>query len=194
MFDLHLLLSVFGVIFIAEIPDKTAVTALVFATKYRPLPVFLGSALALTVQSLLAVAAGGLLSLLPARPVHIVAGLLFLVFAVLMWLRKDEAVDAGTAPPAAKEPSFLRAFTEVFGVVFLAELGDLTQLGTATLAARFGKPVTVFAGSTLAFWCVTAIAVFIGNRAGKLLNPAITRKVAGVIFAGLGVALLVGVV
>ena len=193
MFDLHLFLSVFGVIFIAEIPDKTAVTALVFATKYRPFPVFLGSALALTLQSLIAVAAGGVLSLLPTRPVHIVAGLLFLVFAVLMWRRKEEAIDPTTARPTAKEPSFRRAFTEVFGVVFLAELGDLTQLGTATLAARFGQPVTVFAGSTLAFWCVTAIAVFIGHRAGKLLNPAVMKKVAGVIFAGLGIALLVGV-
>jgi putative Ca2+/H+ antiporter (TMEM165/GDT1 family) len=190
--DLHLLLSVFGVIFIAEIPDKTALAALVLATKFRPLPVFLGTALALTVQSLIAVAAGGLLSLLPTRPVHIGAGVLFLVFAVMMWRRQEEAVEANAAGAAAKEPTFWRAFGQVFGVVFLAEWGDLTQLGTATLAARYGKPLTVFVGSTLALWCVAAIAVFIGHRAGKVLNPSITKKVASVIFVALGIALLVG--
>jgi putative Ca2+/H+ antiporter (TMEM165/GDT1 family) len=91
-----LFLSVFGVIFLAELPDKTALAALVLATKYRPLPVFLGAALALTVQSLVAVAAGGLLSLLPSHPVHIGAGILFLVFAVLMW-RRHHGEELGAA-------------------------------------------------------------------------------------------------
>jgi hypothetical protein len=65
--DLKLFATVFVVIFVAELPDKTALAALVLATRYRPLPVFLGAALALTVQSVVAVAAGGLLSLLPAE-------------------------------------------------------------------------------------------------------------------------------
>ncbi len=192
MIDLHLFFSVFGVIFLAEIPDKTAVAALVLATKYRPLPVFLGTALALTVQSVIAVAAGGLLSRLPTRPVHIVAGLLFLAFAVMMWRRKADEPDAVATTATTAEPTFLRAFGHVFAVVFIAEWGDLTQLGTATLAASSGKPLTVFLGSTLALWCVAAIAVFIGHRAGKVLNPDLTKKVAAVIFAGLGGALLVG--
>jgi len=188
---LHLLLSVFGVIFVAELPDKTALAALVLATKYRPLPVFLGAALALTIQSLVAVTAGGLLSLLPPRPVHVGAGLLFLVFAVLMWRRKQEAEDPGEAT-GASEPTFLRATVSVFGVVFLAEWGDLTQLGTAALAARYGQPVTVFCGATLALWCVTGLAVLAGNRAGKLLRPESVQKVAAVIFAVLGVLLTTG--
>ena len=192
MIDLHLFFSVFGVIFLAEIPDKTAVAALVLATKYRPLPVFLGTALALTVQSVIAVAAGGLLSRLPTRPVHIAAGLLFLAFAVMMWRRKTEEAEPAANGPAAAEPTFWRAFAQVFGVVFIAEWGDLTQLGTATLAASSGRPLTVFLGSTLALWCVAAIAVFIGHRAGKVLNPALTKKVAAVIFFALGGALLVG--
>ena len=192
MIDLHLLFSVFGVIFIAEIPDKTAVAALVLATKLRPLPVFLGTALALTVQSVIAVAAGGLLSKLPTRPVHIVAGLLFVAFAVMMWRRKADDVDPGGEATTTAEPTFLRSFTQVFGVVFIAEWGDLTQLGTATLAASSAKPLTVFLGSTLALWCVAAIAVFIGHRAGKVLNPELTKKVAAVIFVALGAALLIG--
>src|SRR5262249_58540833 len=92
---LQIFLSVFGVIFVAELPDKTAFAALMLATRYRPLPVFLGAALALTVQSVVAVAAGGLVSLLPARPVHVGAGVLFVVFAVAMWRRKhDEDEEA----------------------------------------------------------------------------------------------------
>jgi putative Ca2+/H+ antiporter (TMEM165/GDT1 family) len=191
--QLRLFLSVFGVIFIAELPDKTALAALVLATKYRPLPVFLGAALALTVQSLVAVAAGGLLSLLPPRPVHVGAGVLFLVFAVLMWCRRRDEDEQRTAHVPA-EPTFLRATAGVFGVVFLAEWGDLTQLGTATLAARYREPLIVFSAATLALWCVTAVAVVAGNRAAKLFDPERTNKIAAVIFAALGVLLILGVV
>jgi putative Ca2+/H+ antiporter (TMEM165/GDT1 family) len=199
-FDLHTLASVFGVIFVAELPDKTALAALVLATRNKALPTFLGSAAALTVQSLVAVAAGGLLAMLPARPIHIGAGILFIVSAFFMWRRgshekkegdeaeKDKAKDDKPAGP----PSFWRAFASVFGVIFVAEWGDLTQLGTAALAARYNQPVTVFAGATLALWCVSAIAVFVGHRASKVLRPDITAKVAAVLFAGVGVALVTG--
>ena len=188
----QLFLSVFGVIFVAELPDKTALAALVLATRYRPAPVFVGAALALTVQSLVAVAAGEILALLPARPVHIGAGLLFLVFAVLMWRRKQEA-EPEAARGATSAPTFLRATATVFSVVFLAEWGDLTQLGTATLAARYAQPVTVFCAATLALWSVTAIAVLIGHRAGKLLHPERVQKIAAVVFAVLGVLLTAGI-
>jgi putative Ca2+/H+ antiporter (TMEM165/GDT1 family) len=193
MLNLQLFLSVFGVIFVAELPDKTALAALVLATRYRPAPVFLGAALALTVQSVVAVAAGGVLSLLPAQPVHVGAGVLFLVFSALMWRRKHEEEPSAASQTSTKEPSFRRALGSVFGVVFLAEWGDLTQLGTATLAARYAQPVTVFCAATLALWCVTAIAVLIGNRAGKLFDPERTKKVAALIFAALGALLIVGV-
>ena len=168
---LQTFLSVFGVIFVAELPDKTALAALMLATKYRPLPVFLGAALALTVQSLVAVGAGGLVSLLPARPVHVGAGILFLVFAWLMWRRKQEGEEGEGDGATARGVSFWRATAAVFGVVFVAEWGDLTQLGTAALAARYAQPVTVFCAATLALWCVTALAVVLGNRAGKLARP-----------------------
>src|SRR6187402_1863664 len=169
MFSPEVFATVFGVIFVAELPDKTAVAALVLATRHKPMPVFLGTALALTVQSIVAILAGKLLSLLPARPVHIGAGLLFIVSAVVMWHRKGDDDDGGEEQK--QPPSFWGAFAQTFGVVFIAEWGDLTQLGTAALAARYNKPLTVFLGATLALWVVAAIAVFIGNRDGKLLNP-----------------------
>jgi Ca2+/H+ antiporter, TMEM165/GDT1 family len=194
MLDPRIFATVFGVIFIAELPDKTAVAALVLATRYRPWPVFTGTALALVFQSLIAVAAGGLLALLPARPVHIGAGLLFLVSAVFMWrgaAGPDEEVDVGDTPPTH---SFKAAFVKSFVVVFVAELGDLTQLGTAALAARFRSPLTVFVSSALALVAVGAIAVFVGNRLGRWINPHIVGRVAAVIFGLLGLGFVSGLI
>jgi putative Ca2+/H+ antiporter (TMEM165/GDT1 family) len=188
----QLFATVFGVIFLAELPDKTALAALVLATRHRPLPVFLGASLALTVQSIVAVAAGALLSKLPAQWVHIGSGLLFLGCAVLMWLRKhdDDESDAKHAHKAG----FWSALWTVFVVVFVAEWGDLTQIGTAGFQAKYHAWFTIFLASSLALWAVAGIAVFVGNRAGKLLDAKLTQKIAAVVFAIIGVLLVAGIV
>jgi putative Ca2+/H+ antiporter (TMEM165/GDT1 family) len=193
MIDPRIFATVFGVIFVAELPDKTAVAALVLATRHRPLPVFAGTALALVVQSLVAVAAGGLLSLLPPRPVHIGAGLLFLVSAVFMWRRVEDEDDEGAAEGDQPE-GFKRAFLKSFLVVFIAEWGDLTQLGTAALAARYRAPVTIFLAASAALCLVAALAVFLGNRLASLIHPKHTQRVAAVVFVILGLGLLAGVI
>src|SRR5712692_4124439 len=140
LIDLKLLFSVFGVIFVAELPDKTALAALVLATRHRALPVFLGAALALTIQSVIAVAAGGLVSLLPATAVHFGAGVLFVVSSVFMWRRGQDA-DLGSKD-AREQAGFLRTVWIVFAVVFVVEWGHLTQIATAGFAARYAEPVT----------------------------------------------------
>ncbi|HEX3596788.1 MAG TPA: TMEM165/GDT1 family protein, partial [Polyangiaceae bacterium] len=91
-----------------------------------------------------------------------------------------------------EEPGFWRATGLAFGVVFIAEWGDLTQLATAALAARYRSPYAVFGGATLALWAVATIAVVIGNRAGKLLDPHLTKRLAAVLFALVGAALITG--
>ena len=187
--SLSLFATVFGVIFVAELPDKTALATLVLATRHRALPVFLGASLALTVQSVVAVLAGSLLSELPARYVHLGSGMLFLICAVLMWIRKPEGNEA---KEGAGEPGFWRALSTVFAVVFIAEWGDLTQIGTAAFEARYHAWLTVMIASVVALWCVAALAVFVGNRAGKLLDPRITQMVAALLFAGVGVVLIAG--
>jgi putative Ca2+/H+ antiporter (TMEM165/GDT1 family) len=188
---LKLVLYVYGVVFLAELPDKTALAALVLATRHRAMPVFLGSAAALAVQSLVAVAAGQLLTLLPARPVHIVAGVVFLVSAILMWIRHEEADEAHDE---SKMQTFWGSTWTVFGIVFIAEWGDLTQLATGALAARYAAPVAVFVGATAALWTVAAIASFLGNRAGKLLSGSLVQRIAAILFAVIGVALIAGLV
>jgi len=195
MFDLALFATVFGVIFLAELPDKTAVATLVLATRHRAFPVFAGTALALVIQSAIAVTAGGLLALLPARPVHVAAGFLFLASAVFMWRRDEDAEpDLATASNAPAPSSFRGAFLKSFAVVFLAELGDLTQLGTAALAARFRAPLTVFVGSAAALCSVSALAVFLGNRLSKLINPHHVQRVAAVVFGLLGAGFVSGLI
>jgi len=192
-FDLGVFTTVFTVIFVAELPDKTALSTLVLATRYKPVPVFLGAGLALTVQSAVAVMAGGLLSLLPARPVHIGAGVLFLLSSIFMWLRRSpNAEDAERLPARQRTSGFLQALSSTFGVVFIAEWGDLTQLGTAALAARYRSPVVVFSAATLALWAVAGMAVLIGNRAGALMDPNLTKRIAAAVFFLIGIALVTG--
>jgi putative Ca2+/H+ antiporter (TMEM165/GDT1 family) len=186
--DLNLLLSVFAIIFVAELPDKTSLASLFLATRHKPLPVFLGASLALTVQSAVAVAFGHVLSLLPAKPVHNVTGLLFVGCAVAMWRR---ATDGAGAADAGLPRTFFSVLATSFAVVFVAEWGDLTQVGTAALAARYHAPLVVFMGATLALWSVVAIVVFLGSWAGRALRPEMTKRVAAVVFAFVGVVLLV---
>jgi putative Ca2+/H+ antiporter (TMEM165/GDT1 family) len=189
---LKLVLSVYGVILIAELPDKTALATLVLATRHKALPVFAGSAAALAVQSLVAVAAGQALSLLPARTVHVVAGIVFVVAAILMWRRHEETEESIEGDRGAQ--TFWRTAWTVFLVVFIAEWGDLTQFATAALAARYAAPVAVFLGATAALWSVAGLAVVVGDRAGHLLSASVTQKVASALFAVIGVALVTGLI
>lgn len=190
MHGLPLFFSVFGIVFVAELPDKTALAALVLATRHRPMPVLLGAAGALVIQAAVAVAAGSLLSLLPPRPVHIAAGSLFLISALVMWVRKDEKEeDVKDRDPDA---GWWRSVWIVFAVVFIAEWGDLTQLATAALAAHYRAPYVVFAGAAAALVSVAAIAVVLGHRAGKLLDAHVTQRIAAVVFAAVGGALVSG--
>jgi putative Ca2+/H+ antiporter (TMEM165/GDT1 family) len=185
----RLFASIFAVIFVAELPDKTALASLVLATRHRALPVLAGAAAALAIQSLVAVIAGSLLGLLPARAVHIGSGALFLVSAIVMWRKHEEEAEAGKDDG---QVGFARAFTMSFMVVFVAEWGDLTQIATAGFAAHSRQPVLVFCAATSALWAVAAIAVIVGKHAGHLLNPRVTQKVAAVLFALVGVALITG--
>ncbi len=182
--------TVFGVIFLAELPDKTALAALVLATRHRPLPVFLGASLALTLQSVVAVVTGSLLARLPLHAVARASGLFFIGCAVLMWLRKRHDKAAATQTDATT--GFWSALGTVFIGVFVAEWGDLTQIGTAGFVAKYRAWLTILLASSLALSSVAALAVFVGNRAGKLLDPALTQHVAAVVFAVLGVFLASG--
>ncbi len=186
--EFGLFASVFGLIFLAELPDKTACATCLLAARRYPAAVFLGAAGAFVVQNAIAVTCGGVLTLLPAQAVRIGAGAFFLAAAVWMWVRREDeetgtAVDGGGA-------SFGRVIWTSFTVIFIAEWGDLTQLSTAALAAQHGRPLTVFCASTAALWTVTALAVLIGHKAQDHFHPRHLRQGAAVVFALVGLLCL----
>ena len=185
--------TVFTVIFLLELPDKTALAALLLATRHRALPVFLGAAAAFVIQSAVAVVAGSLLSLLPREPIRIGAGILFLGMAALLVrrnLRKDEADEERAVEQ--EEVRHRRPFMTAFSLVFVAEWGDLTQLATAALQARYQQPVVVFVAATLALWAVSAIAVALGNRLGAWIPERPLQFAAAGVMVLVAIALITG--
>ncbi|MGY1915056.1 TMEM165/GDT1 family protein [Blastococcus sp. SYSU DS0973] len=176
-------LAAFVLVLPVELPDKTLFASLVLATRFPPLPVFVGVGTAFGLQVAIAVTAGSLLSLLPEALVTGVVALLFLAGAVVLWRSAGSgAEDGGEAADAREETSFLRAAAISFGVLFAAEWGDLSQLATAGLAARYEEPLSVFVGAWAALLVVSGLAVFLGKKLADRLPIAIIRRVAAGLF------------
>ncbi len=191
LIDWELFVSTFGLIFVAELPDKTAFAALFLATCHHPFAVFIGAAAAFVIQSLVAVAFGSVLSLLPPSFVHLAAGVLFLVFAVLMWRRPEPKDDITQSQCQGKSVRFSKSIVSSFMVIFAAEWGDLTQLATATLEAKYSSGLTIFTAATLALWAVAAIGVIVGCQAKKVIKPRLFQRVAATAFAIVGLMLMI---
>ena len=167
----------------AELPDKTILATLILSSRYRPQYVFVGAAAGFLVQVVIAVAAGGALSLLPRRPVEGAAAAAFAVGAFFLWRHKEDSnpdADDEGGPDGLRD-GFWPVFGTSFAVVFLAEFGDLTQFMTVSLAARFHNPVAVGVGATLALWTAAAIAVLAGWRLLKLIPMKWLTRGAAVI-------------
>jgi len=185
--DLTVAATTFALIFPVELPDKTFIASLVLATRYRPALVWIGVSLAFFVQCVVAVAAGGLLSLLPSAVVAAVAGLLFLVGSVVLWRgaagadADEQATEEEFRARAGAEVHGVRVVATSFGVLFLAEWGDLSQLLTAGLAARYEDPVSVFTGSWLALVVVAGLAVGLGRTLLRFVRLATIRRVGAVV-------------
>ena len=187
------LFTTFGVVFLAELPDKTAIASLILGTKYRPSWVFAGVAAGFTVHVVLAVAAGSLLSLIPERPLQAIVAVMFLVGAVLMLRshgRQEGEEEAAEAPDLGTAPGFGKVAWTAFGVIMVAEFGDLTQIVTANLAAKYGDPFAVGIGATLGLWAVGALAILGGRGLLKVLPLHLIVRVAALVMVVLaGVSL-----
>jgi len=183
--------TVFAVIFLAELPDKTALASLLLGSRYRPAWVFTGVAAAFAVHVGLAIAAGSLLTLLPHRPLEIVVAVLFAAGAVLLLRGRHEGGDDEHVELHGREPGFWRVAWTSFAVILVAEFGDLTQVATATLAARYHDPLSVGVGALVALWAVAALAIAGGRGLLKVMPLTwITRIAAGImlVLAGISVA------
>jgi Ca2+/H+ antiporter, TMEM165/GDT1 family len=191
--DLTVAATAFGLIFPVELPDKTFIATLVLATRYRAVPVWLGVAGAFLVQCLVAVTAGGLLSLLPPVVVVSAAAVLFAIGAVVLWrgartADEDEAAEEeAMRERTRRDLQGWRVAATSFGVLFLAEWGDLSQLLTAGLAARSGDPVSTFVGSWLALVTVAALAIVLGRTLLRVLSLGLIRRIGAGVCAVLAI-------
>ncbi|MEU1044470.1 TMEM165/GDT1 family protein [Streptomyces sp. NPDC005897] len=184
MISLTVTALVFGVVFLAELPDKTALAGLVLGTRYRASYVFAGVAAAFLVHVVLAVAAGSVLTLLPQQIVHAVTGVLFLGGAAVLLMKKDDGDEEVRKP---EDQSFWKVAGAGFMLILVAEFGDLTQIMTANLAARYDDPLSVGLGAVLALWAVAGLGIVGGKALMKRVPLGLITKIAAVLMLGLGV-------
>ncbi|MFJ8809685.1 MULTISPECIES: TMEM165/GDT1 family protein [unclassified Streptomyces] len=184
MISLTVTALVFGVVFLAELPDKTALAGLVLGTRYRASYVFAGVAAAFLLHVVLAVAAGSVLTLLPQQIVHAVTGVLFLGGAAVLLMKKDDEDEEIRKP---RDQSFWKVAGAGFMLILVAEFGDLTQIMTANLAARYDDPLSVGLGAVLALWAVAGLGIVGGKALMKRVPLGLITKIAAVLMLGLGV-------
>lgn len=202
MLDLTTMALVFGAIFLVELPDKTFIATLVMSTRFRPLLVWIGVGLAFLVQTMVAVVAGGLLAKLPTTPVQLVAIAMFLIGGVIL-LKGAAGADAEEAETeeefAEKSNRQVRGWQIVsmcFGIIFLAEWGDLSQLLTASMVLKYGEPVSVFLGAWAALLAVSALGAALGRTLLTKMKLSTIRRIGGVVclvLALVGILELTGV-
>ncbi|MFI9149344.1 TMEM165/GDT1 family protein [Streptomyces sp. NPDC053367] len=183
MISLSVTALVFGVVFLAEVPDKTALAGLVLGTRYRASYVFAGVAAAFALHVALAVAAGSVLTLLPQQIVHALTGVLFLGGAAVLLMKKGEDEEEVRRP---ENQSFLKVAGAGFMLILVAEFGDLTQIMTANLAARYDDPLSVGLGAVLALWAVAGLGIVGGKALMKRVPLVLITKVAALLMLGLG--------
>jgi Ca2+/H+ antiporter, TMEM165/GDT1 family len=184
----------FGAIFVVELPDKTFLATLVLATRYRPILVWIGVGLAFTVQTIVAVLLGHAASFLPDTVVHAAAGVMFLIGGIILIRegRNHRAADGEDVP--TKDVHGLRAVIASFLVLFAAEWGDLSQLFTITLVARYDDPVGVFIGALGALMTVSAIAVIAGRGLLRFVSLHVLHYIGAAVCLVLGLVTLYEVV
>ena len=175
----------FGIVFLAEIADTSGLATLILSTRFPARWVLLGVSAGMLVHVVVAVAAGSLVALLPARPLAAVLAVVFLVGAVLL-LRGDDDDDDDEA--SSKTPmSRWGVVTTSFLVTALSEFADPSQIVVASLAARYDDPIAVGIGALLGLWAVSALAVYGGSRLRRVVSVVWVTRVAAAIMVVLGV-------
>ncbi|WP_371373078.1 TMEM165/GDT1 family protein [Thalassotalea aquiviva] len=166
----------FLLIFLAEMGDKSQLVCMTLAAKHKPKPVFFGALLAFMLLNAIAVVfAGTLATVLPMNVITAVAALLFTVFGLHSLLSSEE----GDEDVKAKVTKGI--FFSALLLIFVAELGDKTQLAIATLSIT-QPPMTIWLTSTLALALTTALGVFAGQKLLTKISTNTLHRVSGMLF------------
>lgn len=192
------LLTAFGAVFLAELPDKTMLATLLLTARFRrPTAVWAGVTSAFAVHVVVAVLAGSLLARLPERWVAAAVAVVFAVGGIGLLRSSDGDQDPRLGDDDGEGDgsqlagvSWRRVWVTSAGTVLVAELGDLTQLATAGLAARADSPWPTGIGSLLALASVAALAAGAGEVIGRRMPLGVIRRLGGLLF--LGLALIAG--
>jgi len=200
--DIGVLLATFALIFVSELPDKTAIASLVLGTKFPLRWVFVGVAAAFVVHVVIAVAAGKVLTLLPHNAVESVIAVLFIIGAVLIWREGSEDAEELEAAEeeeleeatAGERKSLWKVAGLGFGVIFIGEWGDLTQIMTANLSAKYDDPLSVGIGAVLGLWGVALTAMLFGRTLLKVIPMRTITRIAAVVMVALAVVTIVGII
>jgi putative Ca2+/H+ antiporter (TMEM165/GDT1 family) len=192
--QLGILLTVFALVFVAELPDKTMIATLIMGSRYRPVLVWLGATAAFAIHATLAVAVGQLLQLLPHRWIEAVTTLLFAAGAAYLLFVPEKEVEEEGQEEADSAGRGLKTVGTAFVVIFIGEFGDLTQILTANLAAKYHAPVAVFIGAYGALVTVAALGAFGGRALLRYLPLGVIRKGGGVLLAGFAVYTVVTII
>lgn len=181
-----LLLS-FGVVFVAELGDKSQLMAMTFAARFKALPVLVGITIATAATHAISVGLGSVLGAqLPTDAIAVIAGVAFLFFAA--WTLRGDSLDDDES--SAAERTTRNAVVAASVAFFLAELGDKTMLATITLATK-EDPFGTWAGSTLGMVAADALAIVVGQMLGARLPERAIRIGATLAFVVFGILLIV---
>jgi putative Ca2+/H+ antiporter (TMEM165/GDT1 family) len=199
------LISAFGLVFVAELGDKTQLAVMTQTCKFRrPLPVFIGASLALSAVTALGVLGGQVLGeFVPANVINTVAAVAFVVMGVWVWIESTRVEpEEDLACSCEGDEAFVsrnrshwdwQAFGATLTLLFLAELGDKTQLAVLGLTSKQAAPWLVFAGGASALTCVTALGVLGGQQLCRLISQQLLLKISAVAFVVLGILMGLGV-
>jgi putative Ca2+/H+ antiporter (TMEM165/GDT1 family) len=192
--NLGVTLTVFILILLAELPDKTMIAVLIMGSRYRPVAVWIGATLAFAVHVTVAVAVGRLLQLLPHRWVEGVTASLFAAGAAYLLFVPEKEDEKRGEEEADHARQGLRTVTAAFLVILVGEFGDLTQILTVNLAAKYHSAISVFVGAMAGLTTAAALAAFGGKALLRVLPVNVIRKTGGVVLAGFAVYTLVTLV
>jgi Ca2+/H+ antiporter, TMEM165/GDT1 family len=179
-------LTVFVVIALAELPDKTMIATVLMGSRGSPLWVWLGAGGAFLIHVGFAVIAGQLLSHLPHTTLEVVVTVLFAGGAAyLLFVPEREEAKRGERE-AAGETAGRRSkvVASAFGVILVGEFGDLTQVLTVNFVAKTHEPASVALGAAAALLMVSAIAAFSGRALVRVVSTATIRRIGGVVLVG----------
>ncbi len=175
------LLTALGLVFLAELGDKTQLVVLTMGAGRRLVPTLAGLLATIAVLQALAVGVGRLLAAtVPDTALGIGSGLVFLGFGAWTWLASDD--DGDDSGPPGSLPAFLVAF-------FVAELGDKSSLATALLAST-NDLVLTWVGATLGFFAATVVSLAAGNLLRSRVRPRTLRLAGAIAFGVVGVVTL----